>query len=95
MGHVFFEPRARTDWHRHERGQVLIVTSGSGLLISRDGEGGVIAVGDTAFIPPGEEHWHGAGPDSYLVHIAISLGGADWLDAVTEREFEDAAAKAR
>ena len=94
MGHVFFEPRARTYWHRHERGQILIVTSGTGLLVSRSGEGGAIAVGDTAFIPPGEEHWHGAAADSYLVHIAISLGGADWLDAVTEPEYEDAAATA-
>jgi len=40
MGHVFFEPRARTYWHRHERGQILIVTSGIGLLFSRSGEGG-------------------------------------------------------
>ena len=53
-----------------------------------------VAVGDTAFIPPGEEHWHGAAADGYLVHIAISLGGADWLDAVTEAEYDDAAAQA-
>jgi quercetin dioxygenase-like cupin family protein len=94
MGHVFFEPRARTYWHSHERGQILIVTSGTGLLFSRSGEGGAIAVGDTAFIPPGEEHWHGAAADSFLVHVAISLGGADWLAEVTDAEYDAAAAGA-
>jgi len=39
------------------------------------------------WIPPGEEHWHGAAPDSYMLHLAISLGGHDWLDPVTDDEY--------
>jgi quercetin dioxygenase-like cupin family protein len=85
--HVFFEPQARTYWHTHDRGQVLLVTSGEGIVRSRDGSGGTIAVGDTVFIDPDEEHWHGAAPDSYMLHIAISLGAPVWLDAVTDEEY--------
>jgi quercetin dioxygenase-like cupin family protein len=85
--HVFFEPKARTEWHTHDRGQVLLVTSGEGIVRSRDGSGGTIAVGDTVFIDPGEEHWHGAAPDSYMLHIAISLGAPVWLGAVTDEEY--------
>lgn len=84
---VFFAPGARTHWHRHERGQILYVTSGQGSAYTRDGEGGTIAAGDTVYIPPGEEHWHGAGADTYLVHLAVSLGATDWLAPVSDEEY--------
>jgi quercetin dioxygenase-like cupin family protein len=84
---VFFEPGARTHWHTHAIGQVLYVTHGAGFVRRRDGAGGPIKAGDVVHISPGEEHWHGAAPDSYLLHVAISLGEADWLDAVTDDEY--------
>ncbi len=84
---VLFEPGARTYWHRHEYGQVLHVTSGQGRIASRGGQVTTIDVGDTIHIPPGEEHWHGAGSDTYLVHIAISLGKAEWLDEVSDADY--------
>jgi quercetin dioxygenase-like cupin family protein len=89
---VFFAPGARTHWHRHERGQILAVTSGQGRVASRDGAGGAIRAGDTVYIPPGEEHWHGADSGSYLVHLAISLGTTEWLAPVTDAEYEEAPA---
>jgi quercetin dioxygenase-like cupin family protein len=85
---VFFEPAARTHWHRHEHGQILCVTSGRGGAYGRDGSGGPIAPGDIVWIAPGEEHWHGAARDSYLVHLAISLGETEWLGEVTDTQFE-------
>ena len=85
---VFFATGARTYWHRHEHGQVLYVTSGQGRVYARDGVGGTIRAGDTVWIPPGEEHWHGAGSDSYLVHLAVSLGKSEWLDEVSEEDYE-------
>ncbi len=85
---VFFPPGARTHWHTHERGQILHVTSGHGWAVARDGHGGAIRAGDTVWIPPGEEHWHGAASDGYLVHLAISLGGHEWLDAVGDEDYE-------
>jgi quercetin dioxygenase-like cupin family protein len=84
---VFFGPRSRTYWHRHEQGQILFVTSGQGRISNRDGEGGLIRAGDTVWIPSGEEHWHGADAGTYLVHLAISLGKTEWLAEVTDAEY--------
>jgi quercetin dioxygenase-like cupin family protein len=90
VNNVFFEPGARTHWHTHEIGQVLYVTHGEGFVRTREGTGGRIRAGDTVHIPAGEEHWHGAAPDSYLLHVAISLGDADWLDPVTDEDYAKA-----
>lgn len=95
---VFFEPGARTHWHTHEIGQVLYVTNGEGYVRTREGTGGRIAAGDVVHIAAGEEHWHGAARESYLLHVAISLGEATWLDPVEDEDyaaaFEDAATDA-
>jgi quercetin dioxygenase-like cupin family protein len=90
VNNVFFEPRARTHWHRHERGQLLVVSAGSGHVRSRDGSGEAIRAGDIVWIPPGEEHWHGADSDSYLLHMAVSLGETEWLDPVSDEDYEQA-----
>jgi quercetin dioxygenase-like cupin family protein len=84
---VFFPPGARSHWHRHETGQVLLVTHGRGVAVNEAGEGGTIGAGDVVWFAPGERHWHGAGPDTYLTHIAISLGATDWEDPVTEAQY--------
>jgi quercetin dioxygenase-like cupin family protein len=88
--HVFFAPGSRTYWHTHEAGQVLQITSGAGRVVSR--KQGVVEVraGDVVFIEPGEVHWHGAARDSYLVHTATSLGGHEWLEEVSETDYEAA-----
>jgi quercetin dioxygenase-like cupin family protein len=84
---VFFPPRVRTHWHRHENGQILLVTHGSGLAFNEDGDGGVILPGDVVWFEPGERHWHGAGADTYVNHIAISLGSTDWEEPVTDDQY--------
>jgi quercetin dioxygenase-like cupin family protein len=84
---VFFPPGARTHWHHHENGQVLLVTHGQGWVQVRDGEGTAVGPGDAVWFPPGEEHWHGAQPASFLTHIAVSLGQTQWLDAVTDDDY--------
>jgi quercetin dioxygenase-like cupin family protein len=86
---VFFAPGARTHWHRHGVAQVLHVTHGRGLLWSDAGHGAVLEPGDVAHIPAGERHWHGGAPDSFLLHLAISVGPADWLEPVTDDEYEE------
>lgn len=90
---VFFEPGARTHWHRHEQGQILVVTSGQGRVYSRDGSGSSIGAGDTVWIPAGEEHWHGADAKTYLVHLAISLGKTEWLDPVSDDDYDQGAGR--
>ena len=85
-----FEPGARTDWHTHEIAQVLYVLAGSGWVQVRDGAGGPITAGDTVHIPAGEEHWHGATADSFVLHLAVSIGETVWLDKVSDEDFADA-----
>ena len=90
VNNVFFAPCSRTYWHFHERGQLLHVVSGRGLICSEGEEPEVLEVGDTVWIPPGEKHWHGGGPDSTLLHIAISLGTTTWLDEVPDEVYNQA-----
>ena len=68
---VRFEPKARTAWHTHPLGQTLHVTSGVGRVQLWGGPVREIRAGDTVWIAPGEKHWHGAGPDTNMVHIAL------------------------
>ncbi|MCA1439108.1 cupin domain-containing protein [Ensifer sp. IC4062] len=88
---VTFEPGARTAWHTHPLGQTLIVTAGRGLAQSWGGERREIRAGDVIWFPPGEKHWHGAGPDTAMTHIAIqeALDGkvVDWLEQVTVEQY--------
>jgi quercetin dioxygenase-like cupin family protein len=81
---VCFTPGARTYWHSHDEGQILIVTHGRGFVYTREGAESPLSVGDVVYVPPGEEHWHGAGADTMLVHLAISLGETRWRDEVAE-----------
>lgn len=73
---VLFEPEARTDWHTHPEGQVLYVVSGAGRVQTADGETVDVGPGDVVHTPPGEEHWHGATPHSYMMHLSLTTGGA-------------------
>jgi quercetin dioxygenase-like cupin family protein len=87
MANVFFAPGARTHWHTHERGQILVVLAGAGLIRSAGEDPRELHPGDTVWVPPGEPHWHGGGPDTYLLHLAISLGETGWRDPVTDEEY--------
>ena len=68
---VSFDPGARTAWHTHPLGQTLYVVSGSGRLQVWGGEIREIRAGDVVWFPPGEKHWHGAGPDTMMTHLAM------------------------
>ena len=88
---VTFEPGARTAWHTHPLGQVLIVTAGRGLTQRWAGPIEEIRPGDVVWIPPGEKHWHGATPTTAITHIAIQeqLEGkaVEWLEKVSEEQY--------
>lgn len=89
---VTFEPGARTAWHTHPLGQTLIVTAGFGRVQRWGGPVEVIRPGDVVWFPPGEKHWHGAGPDTALTHIAIQeqLNGrvVEWLEQVSDEQYQ-------
>ena len=86
---VMFEPGARSYWHSHPEGQVLYVTSGAGRAGSADGNVVEIAAGDVIYTPGGEQHWHGANPTSYMMHVSMTTGGTTiWTPReVTEEEY--------
>ena len=88
---VTFEPGARTAWHTHPLGQVLIVTAGAGRVQRWGDPVDEIRQGDVVWIPPGQKHWHGAAPDSSMAHIAIveQLDGksADWMEKVSDAQY--------
>ena len=65
----------------------VVVAAGAVCWREVDGEVRVLRAGDTVWCPPGERHWHGAAPDSYMVHTAISLGQTVWADPVADEEY--------
>jgi quercetin dioxygenase-like cupin family protein len=89
---VTFEPGARTAWHTHPLGQILIVTAGCGCVQRWGGPMEEIRPGDVVWIPPGEKHWHGATPTTAMMHIAIQeqLDGkaVDWLEKVSDEQYQ-------
>jgi quercetin dioxygenase-like cupin family protein len=89
--HVTFEPGARTAWHTHPLGQTLIVTSGCGRAQHWGGAVEEIRPGDVVWFAPGEKHWHGAGPTTAMMHLAIQekIDGktVDWLEKVSEEQY--------
>ncbi|KAK4498689.1 hypothetical protein PRZ48_009199 [Zasmidium cellare] len=87
---VCFTPGARTFWHTHERGQILTVTIGSGLICSKGEEPRKLMVGDVVHIPAGETHWHGAGEGTLMAHMAVSLGKTSWHEEVPQEVYDKA-----
>jgi quercetin dioxygenase-like cupin family protein len=90
---VQFEPGARTAWHTHPLGQTLLIVSGAGRVQSWGEPVQEVRTGDVISFAPGEKHWHGAGPDTAMSHIAMqeALDGvtADWLEKVSEEQYSD------
>src|SRR3954469_16807519 len=88
---VTFEPGARTAWHTHPLGQVLIVTSGLGRVQREGGRVEEIRPGDVVWFPPGEKHWHGASSTTAMTHIAIQeqLDGkaVAWMEKVSDDQY--------
>jgi quercetin dioxygenase-like cupin family protein len=84
---IVFTPGARTYWHSHERGQLLQVLIGRGLVCSEGDSPVEIGPGDTVWVPAGERHWHGACPDALMSHTAISLGKTNWDNEVSEDDY--------
>ncbi|HTZ69002.1 MAG TPA: cupin domain-containing protein [Roseiarcus sp.] len=88
---VTFEPGARTAWHTHPLGQILIVTAGSGRAQREGGPIEEIRPGDVVSFAPGEKHWHGAAPLTAMTHIAIQetldSKAVEWMEKVTDEQY--------
>jgi quercetin dioxygenase-like cupin family protein len=76
IAYVHFPDGARSRFHRHTTDQVLIVTSGKGVVATED-EQVALSEGDIVHAPAGEKHWHGATAGSAMTHISITAQGSD------------------
>lgn len=88
---VTFEPGARTAWHTHPLGQMLIVTAGCGWTQCEGEPRQAIRAGDVIWCPPGHRHWHGATSTTAMTHIAVqeALDGkmVEWMEHVTNEQY--------
>jgi quercetin dioxygenase-like cupin family protein/alkylhydroperoxidase/carboxymuconolactone decarboxylase family protein YurZ len=89
--YVTFEPGARTAWHDHPLGQILIVSAGTGWVQQWGGAVQVIREGDVVSIPPGVKHWHGATTTTSMTHIAIQEqrdgSSVQWMEKVSDEQY--------
>lgn len=90
VGSVTFEPGARTKWHLHPAGQILLITGGTGYYQEKGSAKRIIRKGEVIKCPPGVPHWHGASKDDALIQVAITntqKGATVWLKTVTDEEY--------
>lgn len=94
VGNVYFEPGARSNWHIHPAGQILIITDGVGYHQIKGQPRQTIKKGDVVKCPPNVMHWHGASPESGLQQIYIvpntENGIVQWMHPVTDEEYNNA-----
>ena len=89
---VHFTPGARTHWHTHPNGQTIFVLEGVGRCSRRGGPVEEIRAGDRVFFDPGEEHWHGAAPNRFMLHVAIAQADDEgsvvtWGEPVSDEDY--------
>ena len=90
VGNVTFEPGARTKWHSHPGGQILLATEGTGYYQEKGSSKRLLRKGDVVKCPSNIAHWHGASHDSHFVQVAITNareGATVWLHPVTDEEY--------
>ena len=91
IGNVTFEAGARTNWHMHSGGQILLITAGEGRYQGEGKDIRILKKGDVVKIPPNVRHWHGAAPKSEFAHISIEPNlpnnQTTWLEAVTDEQY--------
>jgi quercetin dioxygenase-like cupin family protein len=92
MATVTFERGARTNWHYHPSGQILIITDGTAYYQEKGKPKQILSKGQVVKCPPNTHHWHGATREGAMTHIAFSpnleMGGVVWLQKVTDEEYE-------
>jgi quercetin dioxygenase-like cupin family protein len=87
---VHFTPGSRTRWHRHPGGQLLYAVTGRGRVRTRGERGDVLDPGDVVYVGSKSWHFHGAGPDTPMVHVAVTgSGSSKWGKAVGNEEYAE------
>ena len=71
---VNFGKGVRNKFHAHDSEQILIVTTGEG-IVATENEEVIVTKGDVILIPADEKHWHGATKNSEFSHIYVTRTG--------------------
>jgi quercetin dioxygenase-like cupin family protein len=87
MSRIRFEAGARTNWHVHTAGQILLVEEGRGRLQELGSAIVDIPVGQPVLTKPNVLHWHGAAPDQAAVQFSVYSGTLEWKEAVTDDQY--------
>src|SRR5829696_8273232 len=91
VGNVYFEPGARSNWHTHPSGQILIITDGVGYYQEKGQARRTIKKGDVVKCPPNVMHWHRASNDVGMQQLYVlpktEKGMVTWLQKVTDEEY--------
>lgn len=90
VGSVTFEPGARTNWHSHPAGQIILALEGVGYYQEKGSPKKIVKKGDAVKCPPDVPHWHGASADTKFIQVAITgraKGETVWLEPVTDEEY--------
>ena len=83
-----FEPGARSAWHSHDRGQLLMVEQGRMRAQKRGEPIKEYGVGESDYAAADVVHWHGATATQALVQLNVGFGGgAKWFEDVTDAEY--------
>lgn len=93
VGNVYFEPGARSNWHSHPAGQILIITDGEGYHQIEGQPKKTIRKGDVIKCPPDTKHWHGASVNTGMQQIYIvpntEKGIVNWMKPVTDEQYKN------
>ena len=83
-----FEAGARTFWHSHDKGQLLLVEEGRMRTQKRGEKVRELGVGQSEYAGPNVVHWHGATSSQALVQINVGFGGeTKWLEEVSAADY--------
>lgn len=89
VANVSFEPGCRNNWHKHNNGfQILLATAGEGWYQEEGQPARKLHPGDVVVVHDGVKHWHGATKNSWFAHLAITAGTPEWLEPVTDEDYE-------
>ena len=91
LSYYVFAPGARTKWHTHEGGQLLLAEEGRGRTQTRGEPVKELRQGESTWSPPGATHWHGAAPDQSAKMYQISRGETTWLEEVADQDYRGTA----
>lgn len=90
VGTVTFDPGARSNWHSHPNGQIIMALDGEGYYQEKGSAKKILNKGDVVKCPANTPHWHGASADKEFIQVAITSrvdGPTEWFEAVTDEEY--------